>query len=69
MSKLLGGKLEGLGGEASPLHPPVDETLVTSISQANRAIEVQCMEEVFCYLHAAAIIITKVACQNDNDTS
>ena len=22
-----GGKLEGLGGEASPLHPPVDETL------------------------------------------
>ena len=23
----LGGKIEGLGGEDSPLHPPVDETL------------------------------------------
>ena len=28
----LGGKIEGLGGgEASPLHPPVDETLTQSL--------------------------------------
>ena len=34
--KLLGGggKLEGLGGEASPPHPPVDETLVGLMYQS-----------------------------------
>ena len=27
----LGGKLEGFGGEASPPHPPVDETLIVTL--------------------------------------
>ena len=28
--KTFGGEAEGFGGEASPLHPPVDETLSTT---------------------------------------